>query len=185
MHALRPLAADALAEQDDQPRAASTCSATCGRSGSDARSTSSSSHDAVMYLASEDDLRACMGTAFAHTRPGGVALFVPDCTRETFAPGTDHGGHDGADGRALRYLEWTTDPDPGDTTFEVDYAVVLHEPGQPSRLVHDHHVNGLFPEHTWLHLLEQPGSPRGSIPGDPKDEDRAQPLFVARRRAEI
>ena len=138
-------------------------------------------HDAIMYLATEDDLRACLGTALAHTRPGGAALFVPDCTRETFAPGTDHGGHDGADGRALRYLEWTTDPDPGDTSFEIDYAVVLHEPGQPSRLVHDHHVVGLFPEHTWLHLLEQAGFAARVVPGDPTDEDRAQPLFVCRR----
>jgi SAM-dependent methyltransferase len=138
-------------------------------------------HDAVMYLATEDDLRACLGTAFAHTRPGGVALFVPDCTRETFAPGTHHGGHDGSDGRALRYLEWTTDPDPGDTSFEIDYAVVLHERGQPSRLVHDHHVVGLFPEHTWLHLLEQAGFSARVVPGDPTDEDRMQPLFLCRR----
>ena len=57
-------------------------------------------HDAVMYLATEDDLRSCMETAFAHTRPGGAAVFVPDCTRETFAAGTEHGGHDGDDGRS-------------------------------------------------------------------------------------
>ena len=86
-----------------------------------------------------------MATAFAHTRPGGVALFVPDCTRETFATGTDHGGHDGTDGRALRYVEWTTDPDPSDTTYEVDFAVVLHEPGRDARVVHDRHVLGSSP----------------------------------------
>ncbi|MBA2295245.1 MAG: class I SAM-dependent methyltransferase [Actinobacteria bacterium] len=139
-------------------------------------------HDAVMYLASEDELRACLGTAYAHLRPGGVALFAPDFTRETFVPGTDHGGHDGTDGRALRYLEWTTDPDPADTTFEVDYAVCLHEPGQPPRVVHDHHVEGLFPEHTWLHLLEAVGFAARLVPGDPADDDRSQPLFVGRRR---
>ena len=138
-------------------------------------------HDAVMYLATEDDLRACLGTAYAHVRPGGVALFAPDCTRETFQAGTDHGGHDGDEGRALRYLEWTTDPDPGDTTFDVDYAVVLRERGQAPRVVHDHHVNGVFPEHTWLHLLEQAGFEAKVVPGDPEDEDRAQPLFVGRR----
>ncbi len=138
-------------------------------------------HDAVMYLATEDDLRACLGTAYAHVRPGGVALFAPDCTRETFQERTDHGGHDGADGRALRYLEWTTDPDPGDTTFDVDYAVVLHERGQAPRVVHDHHVNGVFPEHTWLHLLEQAGFTARAVPGVPDDEDREQPLFVCRR----
>ena len=138
-------------------------------------------HDAVAYLTTEDDLAACMGTAFAHTRRGGVTLFVPDCTRESFADGTRHGGHDGADGRALRYLEWTTDPDPSDTDYEVDYAVVLHEPGREPRVVHDHHVLGVFPEHTWLHLLEAAGFAATAIAARPDDEEAPQPLFVGRR----
>ncbi|MFN7135395.1 MAG: class I SAM-dependent methyltransferase, partial [Myxococcales bacterium] len=41
-------------------------------------------HDAVMYMRSEDELRQAAATAFAHTRPGGAALFAPDCYRETF-----------------------------------------------------------------------------------------------------
>ena len=138
-------------------------------------------HDAVGYLTTDDDLAACMGTAFAHTRPGGVALFVPDCTRETFAVGTRHGGHDAADGGALRYLEWTTDPHPADTTYEVDYAVVLHEPGREPRVVHDHHVLGVFPEHTWLHLLEAAGFAATALPAQPGDEEAPQAMFLARR----
>jgi len=138
-------------------------------------------HDAVMYLTTEDDLRACMETAFAHTGPGGVALFAPDCTRETFEAGTDHGGHDGDDGRALRYLEWTHPPLARATSFAVDYAVVLAEPGAEPRAVHERHVNGLFPEHTWLHLLEAAGFTARLVPGDPTDEDASQPVFVGRR----
>lgn len=138
-------------------------------------------HDAVTYLTTEDDLLACMETAFAHTRPGGVALFVPDYTRETFRPGTSHGGHDGPDGRSLRYLEWSTDPEPGDSTYEVDYAVVLREPGQEPRVVHDHHVEGLFPEHTWLHLLERAGFRPSVDRAAPVDDDMSQTVFVARR----
>ncbi len=138
-------------------------------------------HDAVMYLTTEADLLACMETAFAHTRPGGVALFVPDCTRETFEPGTDHGGHDGEDGRALRYLEWTHPADAGGTSFTVDYAVLIAEPGAGVRAVHDRHVHGLFSEHTWLHLLEGAGFRVRLVPGDPTDEDAIQPVFVARR----
>ena len=42
-----------------------------------------------------------------HVRPGGVVILTPDATTEIFAPATDHGGHDGEDGRSLRYLEWT------------------------------------------------------------------------------
>lgn len=138
-------------------------------------------HDAVVYMTTEEMLGDCMSTAYAHTRPGGVAVFVPDYTREIFGTRTSHGGHDGEDGRALRYLEWVTDPDSTDTTYEVDFAVVVREPGQEPRVVHDHHVEGLFPEHTWLHLLDHAGFETTLMRGDPGDEDTSQNVFVARR----
>ena len=78
-------------------------------------------------MTSLDDLSRAVRTAYVHTRPGGVALFVPDGTRESFAPYADHGGHDGPDGRALRYLEWTIAPDPGETFYEVHFACLLRE----------------------------------------------------------
>ena len=109
-------------------------------------------HDAVMYMTTEDDLRAALETAFVHTRPGGVALLQPDYTRETFAEGTETGGHDG-DGRSLRYLEWVRDPDPGDSTYEVDYVIALREADAPLRLDHDHHVEGVFAHDEWLGWL--------------------------------
>jgi SAM-dependent methyltransferase len=114
-------------------------------------------HDALMYLTTEDDLRAAVETASAHLRPGGVALFIPDYTRETLELRTHHGGHDGDDGRSLRYLEWTTDPDREDTTYDVDFAIAMREPGQPLRVVHDHHVEGVFPDATWRSLIESAG----------------------------
>ena len=58
-------------------------------------------HDAVMYMTTESDLGGAIETAFVHCAPGGVALFLADCTRETWTPGVDHGGHDG-EGRSLR-----------------------------------------------------------------------------------
>jgi len=112
-------------------------------------------HDAVMYLTSERDLRAAIGTAAAHVRPGGVVLLVPDAVRETFTPGVHHGGHDGPDGRGLRYLEWVYDTDPDDTVFDVDYALVLHEPGRRPRVELDHHTLGLFALATWEELLRE------------------------------
>lgn len=114
-------------------------------------------HDAVMYMTTEADLRSVIETAAVHAAPSGVVLLVPDTVRETFAPGIDQGGHDGDDGRALRYLEWTYDPDPDDTTFEVDFAVVLHEPDATTRVVHDHHTFGLFTRDVWLRLLSEAG----------------------------
>ena len=113
-------------------------------------------HDAVCYLTTLDDLRLAMETAFVHCRPGGVALFAPDHIRELFEPGTDHGGNDGH-GRALRYLEWTFDPDPSDSTYLVDFAYLLHEDGQPARVAYDRHVCGLFGREDWLRLLREVG----------------------------
>ena len=136
-------------------------------------------HDAIAYMTTEDDLYRAMTTAHAHCRPGGVALFAPDCVRETYRPGTQHGGSEG-DGRALRYLAWSWDPDPDDTTYLVDYVYVLRERGGEVRVVQDRHVEGVFPRATWLALLEQTGfrahvgPPRGTEPG-------SGDLFVAIR----
>jgi len=67
-------------------------------------------HDAIMYMTSAADLEAAIRNAHRHCRAGGVALLVPDYVRETFVARTEHGGHDGDDGRSLRYLEWTVIP---------------------------------------------------------------------------
>jgi SAM-dependent methyltransferase len=115
-------------------------------------------HDAVSYLTTKDDLARTMDTAFVHCSAGGAALFVPDAVRETFRPATRHGGHDGRSGdpRALRYLEWTWDPDPSDSTYLADFAYLLRENGDV-REVRDRHVLGLFARTTWMELLERAG----------------------------
>jgi SAM-dependent methyltransferase len=113
-------------------------------------------HDAIAYMTTEDDLRQAFVTAFEHCRPGGVALFVPDSVTETFYETTDHGGHDGVD-RALRYLEWTYDPDPDDTTVRMDLTYVFHEPDGSVHSELDSHVCGLFPTATWLGGMREAG----------------------------
>lgn len=113
-------------------------------------------HDAVTYMTSEDDLSAAITTAFEHCKPGGAALFAPDEVLETFRATTDHGGHDG-DGRSLRYLEWTRDPDPGDVQYIVDFAYLLRDRDGEVRVEHDRHVCGVFPRDTWLRLIEDVG----------------------------
>jgi SAM-dependent methyltransferase len=114
-------------------------------------------HDAVMYMTTEADLGAAIETAAAHAAPGGVVLLVPDTVRETFVADVHQGGHDGPDGRSLRYLEWTHDADPEGTTFEVDFAVMLREPGAPTQVVDDHHIFGLFGQDVWLRLIAEAG----------------------------
>lgn len=120
-------------------------------------------HDAVSYMTSPEDLAAAMTTARVHTRPGGVALFVPDHVRETFEASTDHGGHGGG-GRALRYLEWVWDPDPADTTCVADYVFALREEDGSVRVVHDRHLEGVFARQEWLDALAAAGFEPRRIP---------------------
>ena len=95
-------------------------------------------------------------TAFVHCRPGGVAVFVPDDTAETFEPETDHGGSDGADGRGVRFLEWAWDPDPTDTWALTEYAFLLREADGSVRVVHETHRTGLFVREIWLRSSPRP-----------------------------
>lgn len=140
-------------------------------------------HDAVCYMATEDDLRRAIATAHAHLAPGGAALFAPDYVRETFRPGTDFGGEDAPDGRALRYLEWVWDPDPGDTTYTADYTFTLREADGSVRVVHDRHVEGLFPRAQWLALLDQAGFDAKAVPFEHSELEPGSGLvFVGVRR---
>lgn len=130
-------------------------------------------NDAIAYMTSAADLRRALETAFVHCRPGGAALFAPDHVRETFTPSTDHGGHDNGT-RGLRYLEWTYDPDPTDTTYLVDFAYLLRAANGDVQVEHDRHLEGMFGREEWLQLLREVGfQPR--IVNDPWQRD----LFVA------
>jgi SAM-dependent methyltransferase len=138
-------------------------------------------HDAIMYMTSEDDLRAAIQTAWEHLRPGGAAVFAPDAVREHFKPATDHGGHD-EDGRSLRYLEFSHDPDPSDTTYVVDYAYLLKEADGSARVEHDRHIEGIFPRDTWLRLLRETGfEPRVHLFDHSEIEPGTYEIFAARR----
>ncbi len=117
-----------------------------------------------------------IATAFVHCRPGGAALFAPDHVRETFTMATSHGGCDD-EARGLRYLEWTWDPDPSDTTYFVDYAYLLRERDGSVRAVHDRHVEGLFSRVEWLRWLAAAG-----FDAQPALEPGGYEVFVARRR---
>src|SRR5258708_885237 len=114
-------------------------------------------HDAVDYMTSEADLRRAIETAFAHCRPGGIAVFVPDYTAETFEASSDHGGTDDRDGRGVRYLDWTWDPDPADTWIQTEYAVLLRDADGSVHVVHESHRTGLFSRDAWLRLLASAG----------------------------
>jgi trans-aconitate methyltransferase len=140
-------------------------------------------HDAVGYLTSEEDLRLAIGTAFAHCRPGGAAVFIPDWTAETFEPETSHGGSDDPTGRGARYLEWSFDPDPADTWALAEYAYLLREADGRAHAVHETHRLGLFGRETWLRLLAGAGF-TASAQTEATEEDRyPREAFIGQRPA--
>ncbi len=120
-------------------------------------------HDAIDYMTSLADLRRAFETAFVHLRPGGAALFMPDHLRENFAPSSDSSGSDGAD-RAVRFLEWTWDPDPSDSTVTTDYVYALRGDDGELHVEHDRHVTGLFSRLDWLRLLAEVGFEARPVP---------------------
>jgi hypothetical protein len=130
-----------------------------------------------MYATDPTAVRETLQTAAIHCRAGGTVAVLPDHVRETFVSGTDHGGHDAADGRGLRYLEWAWDPDPSDDTYIVDYAFLLRASNGTVTVAHDRHVEGLFARAQWLQWFGEAGIPaRSSL--DPWGRD----VFVGTRQ---
>lgn len=131
-------------------------------------------HDAIMYMTDADAMRATMRTASRHCRAGGAVALMPDCVKETFEPSTSIGGEDGPDGRGLRYVDWTWDPDPNDDTFEVAYAFLFRESGDV-RVEMDRHRCGVFPRAAWMEWIREAGfTPSSRI--DPWNRD----VFIGR-----
>lgn len=114
-------------------------------------------HDAIMYAVDEAAVRATLTTARRHCRPGGGLVIVPDCVRETFQPEAGVHGEDAPDGRGLRFLEWTWDPDPRDTTFDVAYAFLMRHADGSTHVDSDRHREGLFPRAAWLTWMREGG----------------------------
>lgn len=136
-------------------------------------------HDAVAYMTSEADLRKAIETAYLHCHPGGAVLFAPDHLRDNFRPATDHGGHDNG-GRGLRYLAWTWDPDPADSTYLVDFAYMLREGDGSVRVEWDRHLEGLFSRAEWLRFLGEAGFDPRPVPFNHSElEPGEYEIFVA------
>jgi SAM-dependent methyltransferase len=136
-------------------------------------------HDAICHMTTEADLRAVMETALVHLQRGGVALLVPDFVRETFVENTDHGGND-TDRGSVRFLQWTTDPNSRDTTYLVDFAILIRDAQGQTRLVHDRHTYGLFSRAKWRRLLRDVGFELVTI--KVVHDDFGRDLFVGRRK---
>lgn len=136
-------------------------------------------HDAVDYLRDADELAALAATIVAHLEPGGVAVLAPDHVAETFEPATDWGGSDAPDGRGVRYLEWTWDPDPNDDWVQTEYSFVLRAANGTVTTAHESHRFGLFSRQQWLDVLSAAGLPAAAVLEETDEPRQPRTLFVA------
>ena len=113
-------------------------------------------HDAINCMATEKDLFQAIKTCAVHCRSGGVVLIVPDFFKETFKPYTHHGGHDFGN-KGLRYLDWTTDPDPTDSSYISSMVYLARDESNQMIIESDEYLNGLFDQNTWLRLFQSAG----------------------------
>lgn len=139
-------------------------------------------HDAISHMLTEADLERAIRSAFVHCRPGGVALFAPDYVRETFRSSTSHGGHDG-EGRGMRYLEWTRDPDPDATSYRVDLACLLRDESGAIRVESDQLQLGVFPRADWLKIIRGVGFEPVIIPFGQGDGGPGSDVFLGLKPA--
>jgi SAM-dependent methyltransferase len=138
-------------------------------------------HDAVDYVTSQDDLALVIGTAAAHCRPGGIAVFAPDHTAESFRPGSGAGGgHDG-NGRQASFTERTSDPDSADDWILAEYEFTLRDADGTVTVMPEAHRLGAFRRTAWLELLTEAGFTPDvrPLPGTGRT---ARLLFVGRRQ---
>ncbi len=140
-------------------------------------------HDAIDYVTTRGELRQVIATAFAHCRPGGIAVFVPDHLAETFRAGSGVGGGSDASGRQGSFREWAWDPDPSDEWVQVDYEFTLRDAAGATEVVKETHRLGAFRRRTWLRLLAGAGfEPGARIGGDAAGGGHGpRHLFTGRR----
>jgi SAM-dependent methyltransferase len=140
-------------------------------------------HDAIDYITSVADLARVGETAWAHLRPGGVVVLLPDAVIETFEPGTDVSGSDAPDGRAARLFEWSEAVPPGATSSFVHYAFLLRDANGAVESVYERHETGMFPEATWVHALEACGFSVQVLQERTLEDRPARRIFVGEKLA--
>ena len=89
----------------------------------------------------------------------------------------------GFDGAGVRFLEWSYDPDPTDTTAVTQYAFIVREADGAIDWFSETHVFGLFPRATWLHLLAQQGFDAEALTERTSEARTPRSMFLARRPA--
>jgi SAM-dependent methyltransferase len=118
--------------------------------------------DAIDYMTTRADAVASLQTIAAHLRPGGVALFAPTYTHETFNDGevADDGttipGIAGDDD--LTYFSFVHDPIPTDTQFEMILLYLIRDSEtRQVQTIEDRHTCGIFSIADWQAMAAEAG----------------------------
>jgi SAM-dependent methyltransferase len=143
-------------------------------------------HDAVDYVTNAADLRLVIDTAFAHCRPGGIAVFVPDYLSDDFSELTGGGGGGSdATGRQASFTERTWDPDPSDDWVQAEYEFTLRGADGTISVIRETHRLGAFSRETWLDVLAGAGFAVGrGIAGRAMPGRAPEHLFIGHRLVE-
>ena len=132
--------------------------------------------DAIIYMLTEDDLRAAFETAFAHLKPGGVFCTYADELKETFRQNTVRSSAHTRDGAEITLFEQFYDPDPEDTTYEMTFVYLIRRGGK-LEIETDRHLAGLFSHDTWVRLMTDVGFEVNVV----EQEEFDAPMFVGVR----
>lgn len=144
--------------------------------------------DAIDYMTTREDAVAALRTVAAHLRPGGIALFAPTYTRETFTDGDV--AHDTAPGITapgitaaaqgdqvlpeVTYFSFVHDPDPADTQFEMILLYLLRDAEtRQVKTLEDRHACGLFSIQDWQDMATQAGLNVEALAEQPDDDTSA------------
>lgn len=112
--------------------------------------------DLIDYMTTAEDLKNVLSIAFKHLSPGGVFIAIVEKTAEKFIQNeTTHTTHKSGDTEAV-FVENKYDPDTTDTSYETTMVYIVRRKGKLD-VYTDLHPCGIFPEKTWMRLLEEAG----------------------------
>lgn len=116
--------------------------------------------DAILYMASRNDLASVFRNAYRHMKPGGVMVVMTEYTKETFRQNSTCVSHAESKFKPTNievvFIENDYDPDPSDDTCESSIIYLIRENGA-LRIVADHSVVGLFSLEVWRAALHETG----------------------------
>ncbi|MFH1502801.1 MAG: class I SAM-dependent methyltransferase [Candidatus Eisenbacteria bacterium] len=138
--------------------------------------------DGVLYMLTEDDLKAAFETAFEHLVPGGVMLVYAESTPESFEQNRTDVARRASGDVELVYVENQYDPDTSDTTYETTFVYLIRQDGRLT-VETDHHTCGIFTLDTWRRLLRDAGFDALEMRFEHSEfpEGSAEPMFACLR----